>query len=106
LKTTLFFAIALAALSVAGAKSYELSFDQPAMAGSVEVPRGHYSVSVDASTVRFKDLGTGKSISAPAKVEKVEKKFDATSTTLSGQNGKQLIKEIDLGGTTTKLEFE
>ena len=106
MKTKLFTVFAVAALSVAGAKSYDLTFDQPALVGSVQIPAGHYSLKVDASTIHFKNLDTGKTIDATGKTGTASSKFDSTSSTSNAQNGTLKVKEIDLGGTTTKIEFE
>ena len=106
MKTKLFMTFAVAALSIAGAKSYDLTFDQPAMVGNVKLAAGHYSLKVDASTVHFKTLDTGKTIDATGKLGTASQKFDSTSSTSNADNGTLKVKEIDLGGTTTKIEFE
>jgi hypothetical protein len=105
MKTKLFTVFAIAALSL-GAKSYDITFDQPAMVGNVKLPAGHYSVKVDASTVHFKNLDTGKTADVAGKLGTAGQKFDATSSTSNAENGTLKVKEIDLGGTTTKIEFE
>ena len=105
MKTKLLLGFAVAALSIVGAKSYDLTFDQPAMVGSIHLPAGHYSVKVDGANVHFKNLDTGKTIDATGKVATAGQKFDATSSTSNDQNGTLNVKEIDLGGTTTKIEF-
>jgi hypothetical protein len=56
--------------------------------------------------VIFKNTDTGKSTEATGTIEKVEKKFDATSVTVHAANGTNQIQEIDLGGTPTKVEFK
>ena len=106
MKTKLFMTFAVAALSIAGAKSYDLTFDQPAMVGNVKLAAGHYSVKVDASTVHFKNLDTGKTVDVNGKLGTASQKFDSTSSTSNAENGTLKVKEIDLGGTTTKIEFE
>ena len=106
MKTKLFIAFAVAALSVAGAKSYDITFDQPAMVGNVKLAAGHYSVKVDASTVHFKNLDTGKTVDVAGKLGTASQKFESTSSTSNAENGTLKVKEIDLGGTTTKIEFE
>jgi hypothetical protein len=106
MKTKLFVTFAIAALSVLGAKSYDISFDRPAQVGSLQLPAGHYSVKVDSSTVHFKNLETGKVADATGKLSTASQKFDTTSSTSNDSNGTLKVKEIDLGGTTTKIEFE
>jgi hypothetical protein len=110
MKTKWFMLFAVAALSIAsaknGVKSYELSFDQPAKVGNVQLAAGHYSMKVDASTVHFKNLETGKTADVTGKVSAATSKFDSTSSVSNSDKGTLNVKEIDLGGTTTKIEFE
>jgi hypothetical protein len=109
MKTKLFLTFALAGLSFASARSFDITLDAPARAGSAQLAAGHYSVALDKtdqSKVIFKNTDTGKSMEATGTIEKVEKKFDVTSVTLHGVNGTTQIQEIDLGGTPTKVEFK
>jgi hypothetical protein len=92
-------------LSVAGAKSYDVRLPQAAKAGSVDLKAGNYTVVVDGSKVRFKDSATGKTTEADATVATSDKKFQVTTVDTTQNNGQNTIKEIDLGGTTTKLQF-
>ena len=105
MKTKLLLGFAVAALSMVGAKSYDLTFDAPAMVGNVHLPAGHYSIKVDGANVHFKNLDTGKSMDAAGKVVAAGQKFDTTSSTSNDQNGTLNVKEIDLGGTSTKIQF-
>ena len=92
-------------LSVAGAKSYDVSLPQAAKAGSVDLKAGNYTVVVDGSKVVFKNATTGKTTQADATVATADKKFSATQVDTFSNNGQATIREIDLGGTTTKLQF-
>ena len=106
MKTKWFAIFAFAAVSVMSAKSYDITFDQPAKVGNVSLPAGHYSVKVDGNMLHFKNLDTGKTIEATGKLGTAAQKFDSTSSTSNAENGVLKVKEIDLGGTTTKVEFE
>jgi hypothetical protein len=109
MRTKLFLTFAIAGLSFASAKSFDITLDTPAQAGSAQLAAGHYSVALDKtdqSKVIFKNTDTGKSSEATGTIEKVEKKFDSTSITVHGVNGTNQILEIDLGGTPTKVEFK
>jgi hypothetical protein len=92
-------------LSVAGAKSFDVNLPQTTKVGGAELKAGKYSVVVDGSKVRFKDAVTGKTTQADATVTTNDKKFALTQVDTTQSNGQNTIKEIDLGGTTTKLEF-
>ena len=61
---------------------------------------GEYEVSVKGTQAVFIKDG-GKSISVPVKIEQSDKKFDTTSVDAANDT----IREIDLGGSSTKLTF-
>lgn len=109
MRTKWLITFAVAAVSVASAarmKSYEITFDRPAMVGNVQLPAGQYSMKVDATTIHFKNLETGKTADATGKVATATEKFDGTGSVSENSNGSLKVKEIDLGGTTTKIQFE
>jgi hypothetical protein len=106
MKTKLAVIFATAALSLASAKSYSVSFSSPAKAGLVDLQAGDYNVSLDGSKVKFTSVRTGKSVEADATVQQSEKKFATTSVDSEVAAGASKIHEIDLGGTTTKLLFQ
>lgn len=91
-------------LSVAGAKSYDLTLTQTVRAGGAELKPGNYSVVVDGSKVRFKD-SAGKITEADVTVATGNKKFAVTQVDTVQANGGTAINEIDLGGTTTRVQF-
>jgi hypothetical protein len=94
---------AVAGLALAYAKSYTMSLYQPAMVGNTQLKAGDYQVElVDQKAV----ITRGKlRAEAPVKVETAGNKFDSTNVSLSSGSGTPRIREIDLGGTTTKLMF-
>ena len=97
---------AVLGLSVAGAKTYDITLDSAAKAGSVELKPGKYSLELmEDSKVRFTSAN-GQAVETSAKLSTVEKKFSSTQIDLKQNNGTALIDEIDLGGTKTKIQFE
>jgi uncharacterized protein YdbL (DUF1318 family) len=97
---------AVLGLSLAGAKSYDVTFDSATKVGSVELKAGKYSLAVmDDSKVKFVS-SNGEAVEASAKVTTVDKKFQATQIDLKQINGTAQVNEIDLGGTKTKILFE
>src|SRR5271167_4064505 len=89
------FALAMAS----AASSYNVNFAAPVWVGGTKLNAGQYSVEVTAGKALFK---SGKTVvESPVTQEKNERKFAITSTTVSDSK----VKEIDLGGTTTKLVF-
>ena len=104
LRSLLLFAVL--GLSVAGAKTYDVTFDSATKIGSVELKAGKYSLAVmDDSKVRFTS-SNGQAVEASAKVTTGDKKFQATQVDLKQVNGTAQVNEIDLGGTKTKILFE
>jgi len=97
---------AVLGLSLAGAKTFEITLDKPAKAGSAELKAGKYNlVLMEDSKVRFTSAN-GQAVETSAKMSTVEKKFSATQIDLKQMNGTAQIDEIDLGGTKTKIQFE
>lgn len=97
---------AVLGLSLAGAKTYDVTFDTATKVGSVELKAGKYSLAVmDDSKVKFTS-SNGQAVEASAKVTTGDKKFEATQIDLKQINGTAQVNEIDLGGTKTKILFE
>jgi hypothetical protein len=97
--------LALGSLAVANAKTYDIVLSGPAMAGSVQLAPGEYRLKVEGSTATFTNVQNDKSVTAPVKVEQAPKKFDQTAVDTTKQNGEDQIQSIELGGSTSKLEF-
>jgi len=106
MKTKILLFLAIAGLSFAGTKSYEVTFDAPAVLGPMEVESGHYKVSFDGSKVTLVNENTRKSFETTATVQTSEKKFNETVVESKRAAGKLLIDEIQLGGTKTALDFK
>lgn len=98
-------AFALSSAAVLSAKSYDIVLDSPSQAGQVQLSKGEYRVKLQGSNAVFTNIDTGKKFTAPVKVENAAKKFDETAVEAVTQNGTAHIKSIDLGGSTTQLEF-
>jgi uncharacterized protein YdbL (DUF1318 family) len=93
-------------LSIASAKSYDVTLDSASKVGNVELKAGKYSLAVmDNTKVKFTNAN-GEAVEASAKVATVEKKFQATQVDMKQINGTAQVNEIDLGGTKTKILFE
>jgi len=103
LKTVVMFT--MLGLSIAAAKSYQVTIDNEMKAGNVTLKPGTYNMKVDAPKVVFTD-SAGKSMEATGKLVPSDKKFDNTVVDSKQVNGIAEVQEIDLGGTKTKLRFE
>jgi hypothetical protein len=104
IKTT--FIVGLLALTLTGMATAGSYFTMPAVAmlGTHKLKPGQYQVDVkgDQAVITNAD---GKSFSVPVKIEQADKKFDTTSVGTTTANGVDGVKEIDLGGSKTKLLF-
>ena len=99
------FTFATIAIAVASAaSSYRLTVFEPSVLNGTELKPGEYKIEVKDNTAVIK---RGKdTIEAPVKVESAPSKFASTSVRYSnGNDGKQTVDEIRLGGTNTKLVF-
>jgi hypothetical protein len=94
------FGLTTFALAIASAAStHSVTFNAPVWVNGTQLKAGQYSVEVTADKAVFK---MGKSVTAsPVTLEKADKKFGSTSSIISDSK----VKEIDLGGTTSKLIF-
>jgi hypothetical protein len=106
MKLKLAIVFAIAGLSIAGTKSYEISLSQPSKAGSLDLKAGDYKVALAGTKVTFTALQTGKAAKTDATVQTADKKFALTAVDAESVSGANKIHEIDLGGTTTKLMFQ
>jgi hypothetical protein len=92
--------VGVTSIGIASAKSYSITLSSPAKAGATMLKAGDYEVSVKGSEAVFTN-GSAKSVSVPVKVEQSDKKFENTAVDADNNS----IKEIDLGGSTTRLTF-
>ena len=101
----LFVLFAAAALTIAAAAdTYKVTlFQESVVAGSTLKP-GEYKLTVDGGKVV---ISKGKEkVEATAKIETAESRFSSTSVRYENGDGKYRVKEIRLGGTTSKLVFD
>jgi hypothetical protein len=85
------------------ASNYHVTISDPTWVGQSELKPGEYNVTVDAGKVTFK---MGKTvIEAPATVETSTSKFADTLLNTKTINGQAKLKELDLGGTKSKIVF-
>jgi hypothetical protein len=100
MKKKLFLSLVTVALAVANAaSSYNLTLSSPVWAGSSELKPGVYKVTLESDKVVFTK---GKTVvEAPATTGNAEKKYSGTSYVSVDSK----MKELYLGGTTTKVIF-
>jgi hypothetical protein len=90
------------ALGIAtAASSYHIRIADPTWVGTTELKPGEYDVKVDGDKVTFKQ---GKTVVAvAAKVETNASKYSDTQMDIKTENGQAKLKELDLGGTKSKI---
>lgn len=83
------------------ASTYHVRIADPTWVGQSQLKPGEYDVKVEANKVTFKQ---GKNVyEVPAKVEMNTSKFSDTQMDIKTENGQPKLKELDLGGTKSKI---
>jgi hypothetical protein len=103
-KTLLIGVFALASISFAGGKTYDITISKAAKAGSIELAPGEYQLKVEGTNAVFTDRHH-KSFTTAIKVEAAPKKFQFTAVDSSDAGAADLIHSITLAGSTTKIDF-
>ena len=98
-------ALVLATFSMGYAKTYDLVFSSPVKAGTTELKPGEYKLKVKGNTAEFTSVDTNKTFTAPVKLENSAKRHDVTAVDTTKQDGANQIQKIELGGSTTDLDF-
>ena len=98
--------LALFALTVVSAKSYNITVSTPSKAGTVQLKPGQYKLTVEGGNATFTEqTNSQKTYTTPVKVQEADKKFEDTRVISSKDGDVEKINEIDLGGSKTKLGF-
>ncbi len=97
-------AVAMSTVALASAKTYQIDIQAPAKAGAVELQPGEYKLKVEGSQAVFTD-SHNKSVTVPATVQNVDKKFSYTTVETANQGGMDTIQAIDLGDSNTQVKL-
>jgi len=101
MKKVALFACLLAGMAFASAKSYVVTFFEPAMVGGTELKAGDYKLEIQDQKIVIKH---GKSVAeAQVKIETGDAKYPSTSVEFGNVGGKNQVREIRVGGTNMKL---
>jgi hypothetical protein len=98
-------ALCLSAVTVVNAKTYAFHLSTPSMAGTVKLPAGDYKMKVDGTNAVLTQVDNDKTYTTAVKVDAGKKKFEQTTVVTDNTNGAAHITAIEIGGSTTKLEF-
>jgi hypothetical protein len=97
--------LAVSSFTIASAKSHDIVLSNQTKAGAIQLKPGQYSVKLEGSTAVFTDQNSGKKFVTPVKVETSDQKFDQTRVETTQAGSMDVVQEIDLGGSHTKVEF-
>jgi len=75
------------------------------MVGNTQLPAGQYTLKVEGSNAVITNDEDYKSVTAPIKIENVDKKYDETAVVTIRKGDAQHVSVIELGGSKTKLDF-
>jgi hypothetical protein len=97
--------LSVSMLCWAGSKSYDITFAAPAVVGSLTLAPGEYRVKVDGANAVFTDVHSHKTFTTAVKLETGSKKFQMTGVDATREGKTDHVLAIELGGSTTKLDF-
>src|SRR5215813_6821349 len=97
--------LALCSLTLAFAKNYELTLSSNTKVGNIQLKPGQYTLKVEGNKAIFTFVDTAKQFTTDVKVEATEKKFETTKVDAAKENGMDIVKDIELGGSKTRLQF-
>jgi lipopolysaccharide export system protein LptA len=97
--------LVVAGTSLASAKSYDVFLSGPTKAGSVQLKAGQYRLTIEGTKATFHDEESGKSYTTDVKIENNSSKFDSTRMETSKEAGADVLKDIQLGGSNTQVDF-
>ncbi len=87
-------------------KSYGITIGSATKVGSVVLTPGEYKFKVEGDNATFKNEGSGKTFTTPAKLETGKEEFDQTMLHQVKEEGQNRIVSIELKGTQTLLKFD
>jgi hypothetical protein len=97
--------VAIFTMSLAVAKTYDISFSSPTKVGNAQLKPGDYRLQVNGTKATFTNVETLKAVSTEVKVETTDKKFGDTKVDSTTDGGTSVVKDIELGGSKVKLDF-
>jgi hypothetical protein len=98
------FSFASLAFLASAASVYKVTLAEPAVISGSVVKAGDYRIIVDGDKAT---LTVGKMrLEVPVKVENGSRKFQYTSVESRAQAGKNIVDDIQIGGTSTTLVFK
>ena len=97
--------LAIVTLSLAVAKSYDISFSTPTKAGSLQLKAGDYHLTVTGNKATFTDVKTQKTFTTDVTIQNAPNKFDVTKVETTTNGDATIVKDIEIGGSKIKVDF-
>jgi hypothetical protein len=97
--------LALCSLTIAFAKNYELTLSSTTKVGNLQLKPGQYTLKVEGDKATFTFVETSKQFTTAVKIESTDKKFDTTRVDANKDGNVDVVKDIELGGSKTRLQF-
>jgi hypothetical protein len=82
-----------------------LTLSSTTKVGNVELKPGQYTLKVQGGKAIFTFVETSKQFTTNVKVEATGQKFDTTRVDASKTGNVDVVKDIELGGSKTRLQF-
>jgi hypothetical protein len=95
---------AFVALSIASAATYEVQLVDSSIAKGKDLKAGDYQLIVKDNSIVI--AHGKKQVEVPVKAQNTDQKYDRTRVIYNENKGKFTIREIELGGTSTKLTLD
>jgi len=97
--------LVVASISIAYAKSYDVTLANTTQVGAIQLKAGAYELKVDGDKAIFIEVDSSKKFVVPVKIENGAKKFEYTKVDETNTGNVDTLKAIQLGGSTTQLDF-
>jgi hypothetical protein len=97
--------LALCSLTIAIAKNYELTLSSTTKVGNLELKPGQYTLKVQGDKAIFTFVDNAKQFTTTVKVENTDQKFETTRVDANKNGNVDVVKDIELGGSKTRLQF-
>jgi hypothetical protein len=92
-------------LTLASAKTYDISLTSPAKVGDVQLKAGEYRMQVAGNKATFTDVATLKTYTTEIKIENSDTKFDGTKVNTTMDGATAVVKDIEIGGSKIRIDF-
>ena len=97
--------LALASLSMAYGRSYEVAFATPVQVGNTTLGSGAYFVAQKGNDAVFTNVENDHTYTVPATINHLNQKNSEMNVVITNQNGVHRLQSIGVGGRAMGLSF-